>query len=106
MIARIVALVLLGFMLIGSPTTARAECNAICRQKCEATAHHAHNTVAECIQKWSYINAKYGKAAAQFAGKGAWNRDLCQLQCRLKWRIRGYSSVAACVADIPCSRFK
>lgn len=93
----------LGVLLISSPSYAK--CGPECQRRCAATAHLAHNTVEECIWKWSRINARYGARASRFEGKGDWSRYTCTLQCKLKWKRNGYASAAACVADIPCSKF-
>lgn len=44
--------------------SAHAECNAICKRKCEENP--GAQSVANCIKLWSCINANYGGAAGKF----------------------------------------
>ncbi len=41
-----------------SATTAEAACDAVCQQKCRATAHLGNMTVKECIARFAVINAR------------------------------------------------
>lgn len=105
----ILLLMMLAFATLGLalPQNAIAECNEICRKKCEATS----KDVPACIKRWTEINKNPARAKALESAmnkartSGCWTAANCALRCRAENSSQGEVQVKSCIANHPCSKY-